>query len=703
MVPRTPTLQALTLPEILFHIGCYLNGRQALTCSLVCSTWYINFAPIVWANLRLGRRSCYSPGYEYRRELEPRRRTINVLAKGFNASEQLDIIRNKASWLRSLSFDQRVSPQQFALGEGCNRLQAISISGPIPFNNVYTCEYQHSFDALIKQNRSTLTSLTVKYIPQFYRFQYKRGMPRWSPLLNCAEHTNLTELNLCCTIPSRHLKAFWKICEKLEKLSLNYVSFDYSRIPSQEQIQHNRKLARAERKKNAMISSILPPPKRFPYLRELRVFSLPCKRPERFLNLIIADCPRLESLDWTLESITIKTEHFSKHVVAGTWPFLDKIKLDACFSDFSQDQLCTILQHTAKPLKLYSLDGYFPPFEKTALNILKERHFSTLRDINLLLDDDEGLVQDVLASCTSLEVFSGVRLSAATVMEDKRPWGCLGLKELRISLEITQEPPNGSPEAVQEQRQKESRALYMQLARLKQLRSLLLDNEECRTCSVDKNSLPLRLEMGLEHLVAQTQLELICICEGQSMDRGDILWMVKHLRNLRMVAGRRLNVKKANTKAFKDKYLWDYELAKILNDHGIETPSSQYEQGYLDDMRHLLGKGWPETDDLLYAGEEPAPLEKTVQTSVEEEVQTMAPKETTGAVALEDTFQAAALEPFQAAALEPFQAVMPEKTIQEVILEDPVRQWSWRRRFKQWSLWRRFKQRTARRQSNQHD
>ncbi|KAF9948923.1 hypothetical protein BGZ72_009187, partial [Mortierella alpina] len=174
MVPCTPTLQALALPEILFHIGCYLNGRQALTCSLVCSTWYINFAPIVWANLIFGRRDYSSNSYEYQRELEPRRRTISVLSRGFNASERLDIIRNKASWIRSLTFDEHMSPQQFALGKECARLRAISIKGPIPFN---TSEYQNIFDSLIQQNKSTLTSLTVSGIPYIRRFGYEPGMP----------------------------------------------------------------------------------------------------------------------------------------------------------------------------------------------------------------------------------------------------------------------------------------------------------------------------------------------------------------------------------------------------------------------------------------------------------------------------------------------------------------------------------------------
>ncbi|KAF9283258.1 hypothetical protein BGZ68_005473 [Mortierella alpina] len=659
MHPCPFTSQALVLPEVLFRIGCYLDANHALICSQVSSTWYLNFAPIVWANLHIGRPKPIANLnlYKYQRELLPRTRSIDLVSEGCNPSEQLDIVRSKANWLRSLTIHKHVSPQQFALGKECTQLQEISITGPIPFNDDYSREYWNSCKVLIKQNRSRLTSLTVDRM-QFTNVWEKLplGVPRWNPILSCASHTNLTELNLVlCHIRGRHLKPFWKICERLEKLTLKDVVFDYSRLPTQEQIQNNSKAARAAREKaakrrNKKTPPPPPPPKRFPNLRELTVKDHPKGRPGRFLNLIIADCPRLESLDWSLQLYTpVYIEPFSSHIVDGTWPLLDRIRLNMSFFHLTQDQLSTILKHTRKPLKVISFSNNSLPFidEKT-FNIMKERHFSTLQEIDLTHFAKEALIQDVLATCPSLEVVSGIRLCATTVMGDKRPWACLGLKEFRMSLEISKKPPADPPESIQEQRQEESRALCTQLGRLRHLRSLSLVPSQSRAALVDKEPFPLRLEMGLDLLAGQTQLEVINFSRGQDMDRNDILWMIEHLTSLRMISGGRLNSKKVESKAFKDKFLWDFELAKILNSHGIETPSTIYDPGYLDDVRHLLGKGWPESDDLLYVEEEPAVLEETVQA--------LEPPQTVQAVVIED----------------PIPAVEPEETIQTMVLEDPV-------------------------------
>ncbi|KAF9948925.1 hypothetical protein BGZ72_009189 [Mortierella alpina] len=674
MHPCSFTSQALLLPEVLSRIGCFLDANEALICSQICSTWYLSFAPIVWANLHIGRPKPKNDSkYTYQRELEPRTRSIDLESEGCNPCEQLGFIREKASWLRSLTIHKHISPQQFTLGKECTQLRAISIAGPIPFDNDYTREYWNSCKALIKQNRSRLTSLTVESMQSISVYEKPiPNVPRWIPILSCAGHTHLTELRLVtCHIPGRQLKPFWKICERLEKLTLDNVTMDYSRLPTQEQIQNNSKAARAARKRaarrpNKKIPPPPPPPKRFPNLRELTAKNVPDGGPERFLNLIIADCPRLESLTWSLPLYSpIPAEPFNKHIVDGTWPFLDRIRLNLGFFNFTQDMFFAFMQQTRKPLKVISFNNDSLPYMgEKIFNIMKERHFSTLREINVSSFNAEGWIQDVLVSCTSLEVLSGVRLSAVTVMEDRRPWGCLGLKEFRMSLEISKGSTFDTPEEIRELMEEESRALCTQLARLRQLRWLSLGTTH--RALTDKEPFPLRLEMGLDLLAAHTQLEVINFSRQQDMDRNDILWMVQHWTSLRMVSGGLLNAKKLETKAVKNKYIWDFELAKILNDHGIATPSSQYDPGYLDDVQHLLGKGWPESDDLLSEETEPAPLEETVQAVAHQEaVPVVAHEETVQAVAHEETVQAVVLE-------EAVQIVELEETAQPVELGDTV-------------------------------
>ncbi|KAF9573866.1 hypothetical protein EC968_007823 [Mortierella alpina] len=655
MHPYSFTSEALVLPEVLFHIGCYLNASQVLVCSQVCSTWYLNFAPLVWANLRIGQPNQNATGskYRYQRVLEPRTRSIDLVSQGCNTSEQLDIIRSKVSWLRSLTIDKHLSPQLLTLGKECTQLKAISIAGPIPFNDEYTREYWNSCKALIKQNRSSLTSLSVHDMKSIWNKPVP-GVPRWNPILSCAKHTNLTELKLVvCHIYGRHLKPFWKICERLEKLTLDRVVFDYSRLPTQEQIQNNSKEARAARAKaakrpNKRAPPPPPPPKRFPNLRELTINEFPHRGLGRFLDLVIADCPRLESLDWNFcSSFWIEAEHFSNLIIDGTWPHLDKIRLHANFYVFTEHQFFNILKQNRKQLKVLSINYCnFPNFGEKTFNVIKERHFSTLQEIDLSFLNAECWIQAILATCPSLEVVTGIRLCASTVMEDKRPWACLGLKEFSMSLEITKGSAEDASVAAQEQRQQESRALYSQLARLRRLQSLALSLRHASL--VDKEPLPLRLEMGLDLLAGQTELEMINLPKGQNMDRKDILWIVENLTSLRMISGGRLSDRTVGKWACKDKYLWDYELSLILNRHGIETPKSIYKDDYLDDVSHLLGKGWPETDDLLYEEETPAGLEETAQA--------VAHEETTEAAVFEDAIQAVEPEAM-------VQIVEPEETV----------------------------------------
>ncbi|KAF9944790.1 hypothetical protein BGZ72_001958, partial [Mortierella alpina] len=557
MNPCTPISQALVLPEVLYCIGSSLDNKQALICSQVCSTWYLNFAPIVWENVHIGRpKSNVSDKYVYQRKLEPRMRSIDLKSEGCNPREQLGFIREKASWLRSLTIHKHVSPQQFTLGKECTQLRAISIEGPIPFDNDYTRDYWNSCKALIKQNKSRLTSLTVEVMQFDIWYKPDLGVPRWDPFLSCAGHTNLTELKLVfCNIRGRHLKPFWKICERLEKLTLDNVSLDISRLPTHDQIQHNSKVTRAARAKAATKKSATPPPlppTRFPLLRELTLTEALNSGPERYLDHIIADCPRLESLNWTLEhAMTIYAEPFINYILAGTWPLLDKIRLNVFFFSFTEVHLAALLHHIRKPLKILSLiNEYLPMYEDQTFNIMKERHFSTLEEIHLSSLGNDCWVQDLLASCPSLKIIRAFRLDAAAVMKDKRPWACLGLKVLRISLEITR----GSSE--------DSRAFFSQLARLKQLRSLTLHSAQRGADTVNKVPLPLWLEMGLDILAEQTKLEVINLCKDQNVDKNDILWMVKHLTSLRKISGGSLSDKKAERRAFKDRHLGEYELTK---------------------------------------------------------------------------------------------------------------------------------------------
>ncbi|CAO3566034.1 unnamed protein product [Mortierella alpina] len=471
IIPCNAIPKALILPEVLFLIGSYLNASQALICSKVCSAWYINFAPLVWENLYIGRETGYAIvcKYKYRRELEARIRFTDLASEGCDPDDRLAIIRSKASWLRSFAIQRHASPQQFALGKECTQLQAISITFPLPFNNGYARDYWGNCKAMLKQNRSSLKSLSLE---------------------------GVTDLYLELTV-----KDLWYCCSK------------------------------------------------------------------RIMDLIIADCPRLESLDWTATTFSVaRMEQLSNLVAAGRGRIW-RLRLSLSLHD---GHLTEILQYNKKPLKVMNITLHFigeEPFQ-----IMKERHFQSLQEVNLsFLTSEQGyMLQDVLALCPSLEIVESFALDTALVQEDKRPSACVGLKEFTMAIEVTKGLP-GESQGWMEQRQEQSRVSCAQLARLKNLHYLSLEPRRPRRLPFDKECFSLRLGKGLDLLTAQTQLEVLNLYRCQSMDRNDILWMAKDWTSTRMVSGGLLSGKKAVEEVFKDKYLWDYEHAKILNSHGVKT------------------------------------------------------------------------------------------------------------------------------------
>ncbi|KAG0200272.1 hypothetical protein BGX28_006637 [Mortierella sp. GBA30] len=606
-------LQALALPEILFRIGWYLDGKELVLCLKVCRLWYSNFAPVVWANLHIG---CLKPvgdsvsEYKYQAEQELRVRSIDIPSAVSSQEELLDIFQEKASWLRSLTFHSHVSPHQFKFGKRCTQLQAISISGPIPYDDEYTREYWASCKALIKQNRSKLRSLAVQGMTFEAWSKTPPGNPRWNPILSCVGHSNLRELTIVqCKIYGRHLSAFWTICERLERLSLEKVDFDLSHLPMKN---HCKVDATTTKDVDTNISQATEISKhlgtarhsvkaRFPTLLYLNISSIENNTSRRLLDLIVAECPRLKTLIWNFQVNkgtyrlfkTLPLEEFCAYLAAGTWPDLDYLKLLLPLLWLPEEKFAEILQQSKRPFQAIVTKIY--TIQQPTFDILKQLHFSTLREATFGFLK-EPWVLDVLASCPSLEIISAQQLMAPTIMSDKRPWVCLGLKEFRvlIGLSVTNV---GSRAQIREQIQEQNRAVYGQLAKLLQLKVLDLSVSPSMTHMLGRALLALQLDMGLDLLSGLTKLEAIYLSKDQEMRRKDALWIVENWTRLKAIIGGRLSSRKIS-KVSMDKYVWDYELSRILNGHGILTPSSVYTEGYLDEERHLLGEDWLESEDV---------------------------------------------------------------------------------------------------------
>ncbi|KAF9205521.1 hypothetical protein BGZ49_003912 [Haplosporangium sp. Z 27] len=259
--------------------------------------------------------------------------------------------------------------------ESCDRLESFTIQGHSLLN---TTEYWESCKRVIIRNQPHLRSLSM--INWMSQYRGSPAMPHiaWNPISECSQALNLRTLKLenSC-IGLKDLPAFWKICERLEELTLDSANLELSLLPS---LASNRKRVRNEYDDEELLesSSLLPSPPPSPYsssscsnttsissmedddddghdeiqhilfprLRKLRLCGMNWVEPIDQLCLLIQSCPVLQTLYWQIDKRkSCPSAEFVELFLASTWPDLDSITItDQCKPLFSRDQYHQILQ-----------------------------------------------------------------------------------------------------------------------------------------------------------------------------------------------------------------------------------------------------------------------------------------------------------------------------------------------------------------------
>ncbi|KAF9349127.1 hypothetical protein BGX26_012533, partial [Mortierella sp. AD094] len=277
----------------------------------------------------------------------------------------------------------------------------------------------------------------------------------------------------------------------------------------------------------------------FPSLRELK---LRLQQRESIADelQLISQCPALVELSWhpgdwfsRFPSADIK----ALLLPSTNWPSLRS--MDFGGADMKDQDIAATLNSMTDASQLRFRRSRFGQGAFMALR----NHFSTLVQLNIshCLAVSSGMMQEVLSSCPLLESFCTGLILSKEIVEGK-PWVCLGLKTLAISISIIGRgiPPSGKmellPLGTKRGRDDENKSIETaiafhnatvldQLARLHQLKHLSLSVLDRKMTGYRKVNL--RLSGGLDKLSALTNLQHLSVelAQAEVLEKVEIEWI----------------------------------------------------------------------------------------------------------------------------------------------------------------------------------
>ncbi|KAF9355218.1 hypothetical protein BGX26_006836 [Mortierella sp. AD094] len=558
--------------EIYFQVGVYLNRHQLINCTLVCQSWNAAFESQLWSYLEIGSDKAIS-------------------------HLKAEDIYNKASWIRSLAFkDYKSALQHHSIGKRCTRLRSLAI--PVTRGReALRSGYWKACKDLVKQNKATLVSLSLIFIPPTAS-DHIYGSSNWNPLLSISQypHSGLRSLRLeNCELPYRHLATFWDVCERLEVLELHKVPFE----PPYSYNVHGKAFGPEKRPEwNVPFSNLL----------ELTLDRSGPKNSLTQLEEIIRQASKLKKLSWNTEEgawvpiarfmylFSGRTEYRHtpapqsvRHCVplaacsAPCWPNLESLAMrnDNYHPLYFQFEDYLAIVNMSKRLRV--LDLPLSVMTSDIMEPLLRLHSSTLTEIDLRrtrVYKITGL--EFFSSCPRLTKACLQYLSAKDFIGSDNHWECCDqLEELRVF--ISMDSTSSQPDLMDQRNQDMSRAVFKQLGRLHKLKILDLTYEQ------SEPGWPLQFtkSMGLTSLSNLTELEMLVLQGDQNMTPGDVNWILEHWKSLKEIDGGMMLAPQRYWRFLAKMNPRDCTLATMLNKHGIKTPRSVYPDGYLSNFEKV--------------------------------------------------------------------------------------------------------------------
>ncbi|KAI8596942.1 hypothetical protein EDD21DRAFT_447426 [Dissophora ornata] len=457
-------INPLDQPEIRLLIAEHLKKPDLLRCLRVCWSWHDTFLPLIWENVSVG----------------------------------------KSSWAQPSPYQDSVTPEVLRSHNHLIKdLHIVDWSGkyPLAFPRIQILDFHHNnggapsaakcLAPLIRLNQSLV---------KLHLWDFGNGIDHqvWKVLLKLP---HLRELSLGRSIIQEDdTVRFWTICENLESLLLERVSFPKGTTPHDLMCFRN--------------------------IRKLQLYRADGMKVEGQFRFISA-CPNLEDLAWSyfltvhsaggLEDNKVVVDHyfveFAKEVGRKRWPRLASLKMDG---QWSEKDTCLIIEGMQRVKKI-DLGYRFGPLAFQAL----QRHFNNLVELEVKTNSEVAskLLQNIMCSCPALKKLQGGSVLAKDVVEGK-PWVCLSLESLSICFIFSNTERHLQP------------LIFECLAKLTRLEQLYSGAVGTHFQEKYQFRLQFRLQSGLDALSGLWRMVSFSVCDYEFLGEDELRWMLVHWKEL---------------------------------------------------------------------------------------------------------------------------------------------------------------------------
>ncbi|KAG0198851.1 hypothetical protein BGX28_007764 [Mortierella sp. GBA30] len=496
MSSRPVATHPLELPELLQSLGEWLPHKEILSCCLVSHVFNSAFTPFLWRHLHL-------------RKFHNHRGPLKLLKAN---ADSVRILETDTLGL----FDSSQTPLTYF-----TNLECLILNEPLGEDDNLGEDKAYNRYLSRDPNLSTFWAQIGQMVgrnPRLKRVNINNEyfcpqLAFWKPLAeNCTE---LCELRLWCveTLETAAVPHFLKILQRLQALRMQ--GFDIVNGALMKELRANS---------NQLFTN----------LKSLHIFNLERMHGEDRLNLV-RRCPNLTHLGLCLPSEyqdpdTIKPAISSKNLIKlmelGTWKHLDSIDIDNLLhrNDYTDAYLSILISKVPTAWKeVFFRRSLFGP--QAFRQLTQECNLRVLRvvDVKESSGVTSAMIQQLLTKCPELTTLAATKLH---VKDIKQPWVCTKLRSLSI---IVHGLEDGS--------QEKQNLYYDRLSSLAQLEELVLGYGYLMPRE-NLKQLKLHLDHGLQKLASLKHLRLLTFCGSQqSMRREEVVWMIRHLRNLQEVSG----------------------------------------------------------------------------------------------------------------------------------------------------------------------